>query len=239
MFISIYTLIVEKIDSEVMKTYIKYISYYYHFSIICLMASAIMCINYLKTFVICYINIVLYGLAALSGGFIILKNRNNIYPNIKSMVLCKILPSATFSLICYLLLFTIGDVCTRDEHNPYYIQNKKNYATYTCNAVYFVLSISLLSYNMDIIFPTTLVILGTGMLSNSFQRSLEESAVCLCNVAFNFYAVVLLIFTKKLSIFKLEKKNDIEKEIDNLSELFGNTNDINVQEQMSVKSDPL
>ena len=98
----------------------------------------------------------------------------------------------------------MSDLLTRKFYNVQLEYDFKRTVNIYANLVYFALSVGVLTFNRDIIYPLCLVIFDTGMLTKTKLYSFEETLVILLVTLFTFGAVVITIFKKKTKIFRID-----------------------------------
>ena len=126
------------------------------------------------------------------------------------------LTSLLFSFECYLLLFNICDLATKNNEltNEGKAHNRQNdIMNFICNIAYFLSGIVVLTFFRDIVFPIILIIIELGLLMTP-KGDAKYVITTVGTVLFVFYALVFTIFKSKKELFRIyqEKENTDLKE---------------------------
>lgn len=155
------------------------------------------------------VNICLSSFGIICCCFSFFKSKKKTFVNVIDLINENFFPSILLSLQCYMLLYNVVDITTRTPNNLTLVTYNKQLCSIIANIVYFCLGIFVLTFYQDIMFPTILIIIDTGMLTRGKIYSFYETLTSIIVVLFMFYATVLTIFKMKLKLFKLylEKEN--------------------------------
>ena len=156
--------------------------------------------------------ILLIILVFLSLGYFFVKGKNRKYKNIFNLLSQYFFPSVLFCFELYTLIFLICRILTIDlceSHNRKY----KIKVELIANIIYFFSGVSIMFFYKDIIYPLTLVIIETGLLTKAGSSEFYLVILNIFFLCFLFYSSLFIIITKKSQFFELDIKDSNIKQV--------------------------
>ena len=143
-------------------------------------------------------------------GYLYFKTRKSIYYDIKIFLGEYFLTSLLFSFECYLVLFNICDLVTKNNKsaNKGKTDDRQNETmNFVCNIAYFISGLIVLTFFRDIVFPIILIIIELGLLMTP-KGDAKDVISTVVTVLFVFYALVFTIFKSKNELFRIYQEKD-------------------------------
>jgi hypothetical protein len=187
-------------------------SIFFPIYLLCFMLKSILGMIFLMDLFLLYFDLILTIVAFLSLGYFFVKGKNRKYKNIFNLLSQYFFPSVLFCFELYTLIFLICRILTIDlceSHNRQY----KIKVELIANIIYFFSGVSIMFFYKDIIYPLTLVIIETGLLTKAGSSEFYLVILNIFFLCFLFYSSLFIIITKKSQFFELEIKDSNIKQV--------------------------
>ena len=187
-------------------------SIFFPIYLLCFMLKSILGMIFLMDLFLLYFDLILTIIAFLSLGYFFVKGKNRKYKNIFNLLSQYFFPSVLFCFELYTLIFLICRILTIDlceSHNRKY----KIKVELIANIIYFFSGVSIMFFYKDIIYPLTLVIIETGLLTKAGSSDFYLVILNIFFLCFLFYSSLFIIITKKSQFFELDIKDSNIKQV--------------------------
>ena len=193
------------------KNYFEDTSFFFPIYLICFIIKSFMGILFLMKLFQIYFHLILTIIGFICLIYFYIKGKNRKYYNIFNLICQNFYPSILLCFELYSLIFLICRILTIEKCDSYNRKYKVK-VELIGNLIYFLTGVSIMIFYKDIIFPLTLVIIETGLLTKAGSSQFLLIILNIFFLSFMFYSSIFVIITNKSNIFKLELQNDNKKE---------------------------
>ena len=176
-----------------------------HIFLICFITKSILGIFFLMELFLLYCDLFLTIIGLIFLIYFYLKGKSIKYNNIFNLLSQNFFPSVLLAFEFYTLLYLICRILTKEKCESYN-KNYKIKIELIANLIYFLSGVSIMLYYEDIIYPLTLVIIETGLLTKAGSSKFILVILNIFFLSFMFYSSFFVILTNKSRILKLNIK---------------------------------
>lgn len=190
-------------DIKKIKSFYEAHQFFFHINIACLGGSFIVGLLYLRDYDTLSIQLALSATGLICMSIVTIRDKKKKYSSIFSLLMESFIPPILMALDLFMIVNLCIELVSR---TPWNIQMKtefKSQMTIGGNIFILFIGIAVLTINKDILFPLSLVILETGMMTNGSNYTFWEMLSCILVVLFIFGSVTSLIFKKKKEVFRI------------------------------------
>ena len=192
-----------KKENNFSKIYFEDTSFFFPIYLICFIIKIYLGIFFLMELFEIYCHLILTIICFLCLIYFYIKGKKRTYYNIFNLICQNFYPSILLCFELYSLIFLICRILTIEQCESYNRKYKIK-VELIGNLIYFLSGVSIMIFYKDILFPLTLVIIETGLLT---KASSSEFFLVILNIfflSFMFYSSIIVIITNKSNIVKLE-----------------------------------
>ena len=185
-------------------------SFYLPIFLICFILKSILGNIFLMENFLIYIDLFLTIIGMLCLIFFYLKTKKRQYSNIFNLLSQNFFSSVLLCFELYSFIFLICKIFTNDKCESYNKKYKGNIEL-IANLIYFLITILIMLYYEDIIYPLTFVIIETGLLTKAGSSRFLLVILNIFFLEFMFYSSFFIILKHKSHIFELENSSNKNK----------------------------
>ena len=192
--------------------YFEDTSIFFPIYLICFIIKSFIGIFFLMDLFQIYFHLILTIIGFICLIYIFIQGKKRRYDNIFNLICQNFYPSILLCFELYSLLFLICRILTIGQCESYNRKYKVK-VELIGNLIYFLSGVSIMIFYKDILFPLTLVIIETGLLTKAGSSEFLLVILNIFFLSFMFYSSIFVIITNKSNIFKLELQKREEKVI--------------------------